>query len=146
MSEYSEEEKSPHRQNQEQENDMDFTDQRELEHLESQNDEFHMPDNYRSASPNIQMSPTNRSSIGTSGGGVTELMNQRTFSERSLQSLSSTKFTQMVEELVNQYKIPHFGTLMTFNNKFEVVSPTLINNKYVSYQIRGEDALGQFEG
>jgi len=47
----------------------------------------------------------------------------------------------MVEELVQKYKIPHYGA-MTNNIKFEVVQPTLINNKYVTYYIIGEDSLG----
>lgn len=51
----------------------------------------------------------------------------------------------MVEDLTNKYKIKHYGT-MSANTKFEVLSPLLINNKFVAYHIKGEDALGPFEG
>eukprot|EP00347_Sterkiella_histriomuscorum_P006955 403350798 len=140
MSEYSpdEEEKSP-RQNydhQSYDDDMTFQEQIQFEEeqrLESQNDEFHLSDNLQQHLNQSQ------------GLASTELMNHRSMSERSISGLNSTKFSQMVEDLVNQFKIPHFGH-MTNNNKFEVVSPALVNNKYVAYHIRGEDSLGQFDG
>jgi sorting nexin-1/2 len=59
--------------------------------------------------------------------------------------MAPAKFSQMIEELANVYKIPHYGELGK-SIKFEVSQPQLTNGKYVAYFIRGEDALGQFEG
>ena len=60
------------------------------ERLESQNDEFSMGDN-----------------------SSTELAN-RSFSERSLDNLdikemTNSKFDQMISDVSNEYRIPHYG-------------------------------------
>ena len=80
----------------------------------------------------------------------TELM--RTSSDKSLENIpgyNNSRFSEMVEELTNQYKIPQYSGASTglYNSsKFEVIKPSLINNKYVAYYVKGEDALGVFEG
>jgi sorting nexin-1/2 len=59
--------------------------------------------------------------------------------------MSNSKFAQMVEEVSNQFKIPHYGDLAHCHH-YEVIKPCLINNKYVAYQVKGEDNLDSFEG
>ena len=44
----------------------------------------------------------------------------------------------MLEEIANDFKIPHYGDLSN-NVHFEVTRPVLIQNKYVAYQVKGED-------
>ncbi len=74
--------------------------------------------------------------------GSQQLKNDKT----NLQpSIVPAKFSQMIEELAVVYKIPHYGELGK-NLKYEVNQPALTNGKYVTYNIKGEDALGQFEG
>ena len=51
----------------------------------------------------------------------------------------------MLEDVANEYRIPHYGDL-TNNIHFEVIKPCLIQNKYVAYQLKGEDSLETFEG
>lgn len=51
----------------------------------------------------------------------------------------------MFEDVMHKFKIPHYGCEFS-NESFQVVSPSLINNKYVAYTIKGEDKLGSFEG
>ncbi len=46
--------------------------------------------------------------------------------------MSNSKFSQMVEEALNQYRIPHYGDL-SHSLHFEVIRPCLIGNKYVAY-------------
>jgi hypothetical protein len=58
--------------------------------------------------------------------------------------MSNSKFAQMLEDVANEYRIPHYGDF-SHNLHFEVIKPCLINNKYVAYQVRGEDSLGSFE-
>lgn len=60
-------------------------------------------------------------------------------------NLNNSKFAQMLEDAANQYRIPHYGDLSD-NMHFEVVKPCLISNKYVTYQIKGEDTMDSFEG
>jgi hypothetical protein len=59
--------------------------------------------------------------------------------------MSNSKFSQMIEELANEYRIPHYGDL-SHSLHFEVVKPCLVGNKYVSYHVKGEDSLESFEG
>ena len=58
--------------------------------------------------------------------------------------MSSSKFTQMIEDAANEYRIPHYGDLSN-NSHYEVVKPCLVGNKYVAYVVRGEDQLEGFE-
>ena len=46
---------------------------------------------------------------------------------------------------MNKFKIPTYGCEYA-NDAFEVVCPSLVNNKYVAYTVKGEDKLGGFEG
>lgn len=46
---------------------------------------------------------------------------------------------------MKKFKIPQYGCEHT-KETFQVVSPSLINNKYVAYTVKGEDNLGSFEG
>lgn len=59
-------------------------------------------------------------------------------------TMTNSKFSQMIEEFANEYRIPHYGDLSN-NSQFEVVRPCLISNKYVAYQVKGEDSLEGFE-
>ncbi|CDW84248.1 UNKNOWN [Stylonychia lemnae] len=130
MSEYSndEEEKSPRNYDDQSIDDMQFSDKNQIDdRLETQNDEFSL----------------NAEQQNMASG--TELVNQRAMSEKTLGGYNSTRFSQMVEDLLQKYRIPHYG-IMTSNTRFEVIQPALINNKYVTYHINGEDSLGQFDG
>jgi hypothetical protein len=51
----------------------------------------------------------------------------------------------MIEEVSRKIKIPHYGDLAHCLH-FEVIKPCLINNKFVAYQVKGEDNIGSFEG
>ena len=46
---------------------------------------------------------------------------------------------------MTRFKVPHYGCEHS-KDSFQVYSPTLVNNKYVVYNVRGEDNLGYFEG
>ncbi len=59
--------------------------------------------------------------------------------------MSNSKFSQMIDEVSNQFKIPHYGDLAHCHH-YEVIKPCLINNKFVAYQVKGEDNLDSFEG
>lgn len=64
---------------------------------------------------------------------------------KNLSSTSSTnKFSQMVAEAANQYKIPHYGELSN-QSHFEVIKPVLVDNKFVAYLVKGEDTIDVFE-
>ena len=52
----------------------------------------------------------------------------------------------MVEEYSEDYKIPHYMKYSSELVGFEVIKPSLVNNKFVAYLIKGEDDLGPFEG
>jgi hypothetical protein len=58
--------------------------------------------------------------------------------------LSNSKFSQMIDEALKEYRIPHYGELAT-QTHFEVIKPCLVGNKYVAYQVKGEDSLDSFE-
>jgi hypothetical protein len=51
----------------------------------------------------------------------------------------------MFEDVMHRFRIPHYGCDYG-NEAFKVISPSLINNKYVAYTVKGEDKLGPFEG
>jgi hypothetical protein len=50
----------------------------------------------------------------------------------------------MIEEAAQVYRIPHYGD-MSNHSHFEVIKPCLVGNKYVAYQVKGEDNLDAFE-
>ena len=66
-------------------------------------------------------------------------------SSTNMTGMTNTKFAQMLEEVANEYRIPHYGDLSN-NVHFEVVKPCLVSNKYVAYVGKGEDSLESFEG
>lgn len=51
----------------------------------------------------------------------------------------------MFDEIMTKFKIPLYGCDHS-RESFQVISPTLINNKFITYTVKGEDNLGYFEG
>jgi hypothetical protein len=46
---------------------------------------------------------------------------------------------------MNKFRIPHYGCDHA-KETFLILSPSLINNKFIAYTVKGEDNLGVFEG
>lgn len=51
----------------------------------------------------------------------------------------------MFDEHMNEFSIPHYNCKNS-DETFIVANPSLINNKYVAYNIKGVDNLGAFDG
>lgn len=68
------------------------------------------------------------------GEGATELQSMpKSLSEKIGTSvMTNSKFAQMVEDALKDFRLPHYGELST-QTHFEVIKPCLISNKFVAY-------------
>ena len=92
--------------------------------IESQEDEYYMSE--PSSTPRSRSKDLSQSDI-------------------SILASMDSRFTQAFEELMVNFKVPHYGCEHT-KETFQVINPSLVNKKYVVYNVRGEDNLGFFEG
>mmetsp|Transcript_78684 Transcript_78684/g.109002 ORF Transcript_78684/g.109002 Transcript_78684/m.109002 type:complete len:104 (+) Transcript_78684:402-713(+) len=51
----------------------------------------------------------------------------------------------MFDEHIREFSIPHYNCKNS-DTSFVVANPSMINNKYVAYEIMGIDNLGAFDG
>ena len=62
-----------------------------------------------------------------------------------ISSALTSKFDVLFEEALCKVRIPQYGCERS-NEAFAVTQPSMINNKFVAYTVKGVDKLGTFEG